>query len=169
MKLHYVASALLMASCAPDSRMAKPVWNFDALYQTASGKQVKYVRDADIIQRWNVLRPIEPDEKFRTLEFEDIGPFISIKDFILIPHDPESGVKWQFRGITCRKIAKSIINGRSEYTIKCNNDNVEGYILLFYSKRRGVLRLEEHCASCGDDEVEVLISERGLGAQVKEI
>lgn len=158
---------LVTTSCQDDQVPAASEINFDAVYKTKSGFEVRYVLDVDgSVQRWNVFRPLEPGEKYRTLAVRIKGKFVIFGDFLIIPLDINKENSWSFDGINCNKMDDTNTNSISSVKIKCEYGDFGGYLIYEYSQERGISYLEESCDRCGDDDIETLSSEVGLGARI---
>jgi|GEM_PF-4197821 hypothetical protein len=167
MKNSLICIGLAVASCQGVHTPTVSEINFDSVYKTKSGFEVRYVLDADgSVQRWNVFRPLESGEKYRTLDVKMRGEFVVVGDFLIIPFDLNKENSWQYAGINCEKKDYANMKSIGTIKIKCVYDQFDGYSIYEYSQERGVLYLEEGCSRCGADEIEILSSELGLGARI---
>lgn len=158
---------LATTSCQDNQVPAASEINFDAVYKTKSGFEVRYVLDVDgSVQRWNVFRPLEPREKYRTLTIQIKEKFVIFGDFLIIPLDINKENSWSFDGINCKNMDYTNTNSIISVKIKCEYNDSDGYLIYKYSQERGISYLEEGCDRCGDDEIETLASKVGLGARI---
>jgi len=166
MKNSLIGIGLAVASCQGDSPPTVNEINFDSVYKTKSGFEVRYVLDADgSVQRWNVFRPLEPGEKYRTLDVKIMEKFVVVGNFLIIPFDFKKEKSWEYAGIQCIKTDYADMKTIGTIKIKCTYNEFNGYSVYEYSPKRGVVYLEENCPRCGADEIEILSSELGLGAR----
>ncbi|MFL0672193.1 MAG: hypothetical protein ACJLS3_12455 [Erythrobacter sp.] len=100
MKNSLIGIGLAVASCQGDPPPTVNEINFDSVYKTKSGFEVRYVLDADgSVQRWNVFRPLEPGEKYRTLDVKIREKFVVVGNFLIIPFDFKKEKSWEYAGI----------------------------------------------------------------------
>lgn len=167
MRNSLICVVLAVASCKGDHVPTISEINFDSVYKTKSGFEVRYVLDRDgSVQRWNVFRPLEPGERYRTLDVNMREKFVVVGDFLIIPFDLNKENSWKYAGINCKRIGYDDAKSIDTIKIKCIYDEFDGFSIYEYNQERGVLYLEEGCARCGADEVEFLSSELGLGARI---
>ncbi len=167
MKIVHIGLLFALSACSNKPIDGVDHLNFDAIYRTKSGHEVKYtLGDDKVLQRWNIFNPLEPDENYNSVSITEIGDLIILGNFLIIPKDPSSGIRWSKGSLNCKKILSFNHNNIMTHRIKCYVDTEDEYIIFDYNEFRGILHLEEHCEFCGDDEIESLVSDHGIGAQI---